>query len=96
LFVRPQDTMQIMKTTTKTLIAAITTTLIVVGCATTQTWQYRTLTSKEHIGAVRLDQYGKSGWELVQFERIPVVQKDTNQVATTNLEYEYIFKRLKK
>ncbi len=85
-----------MKTTTKTLIAAVITTLIVVGCATTQSWEYRTRTTHERIGKTILDQYGKSGWELVQFDRIPVVQTDTNHVATTNMEYEYIFKRLKK
>jgi hypothetical protein len=94
--VRPHDTTQIMKTTTKTLIVAITTAIIVVGCATTQSWEYRTRTTQERIGKSVLDQYGKSGWELVQFERIPVVQSDTNHVSTTNLEYEYIFKRPKK
>jgi hypothetical protein len=85
-----------MKTTTKMLIAAISITLIVVGCATTQSWEYRTRTTKERIGKTILDQYGKSGWELVQFDRIPVVRSDTNHVATTNMEYEYIFKRPKK
>ena len=85
-----------MKTTTKTLIAAFITSLIVVGCATTQSWEYRTRTTKERIGKTILNQYGKSGWELVQFECIPVVETDTNHVSTTNMEYEYIFKRPKK
>lgn len=85
-----------MKTATKTLIAGISTALIVVGCATTQSWEYRTRTTPERIGKAVLDRYGKSGWELVQFERIPVVETDTNHVSTTNLEYEYIFKRPKK
>ena len=85
-----------MKTTTKTLIAAITITLLIIGCATTQLWEYRTRTTKERIGKTVLDQYGKSGWELVQFERIPVIHTDTNHVAITNMEYEYIFKRPKK
>ena len=81
---------------TKMLIVAVTTALIIVGCATTQSWEYRTRTTHERIGKSVLDNYGKTGWELVQFERIPVVQTDTNHVATTNMEYEYIFKRLKK
>ena len=87
-----------MRTTTKTLMAGISTALIVVGCATTSTqkWEYRTRTTEKRMGPSMLDGYGKSGWELVQFERIPVVQTDTNYVATTNLEYEYIFKRPKK
>ena len=87
-----------MKTSTKTLIAAIATALIVVGCATTATskWEYRTRTTEKRMGPSMLDGYGKSGWELVQFERIPVVQMSTNHVSTTNLEYEYIFKRPKK
>jgi hypothetical protein len=85
-----------MKTATKTLIAAVITTLMVVGCATTQSWEYRTRTTPERVGKSVLDQYGKSGWELVQFDRIPVVQTDTNHVDTTNMEYEYIFKRHKK
>ena len=85
-----------MKTTTKMLMAAISTALIVVGCATTQSWEYRTRTTKERIGKSVLDQYGKSGWELVQSDRIPVVRRDTNHVATTDMEYEYIFKRPKK
>jgi hypothetical protein len=85
-----------MKTTTKTLIVAIATALIVAGCATTQSWEYRTRTSQQRITMSMLNKYGQSGWELVQFERIPVVQSGTNHVATTNLEYEYIFKRPKK
>jgi len=94
--VRPHDITKIMNTTTKTLLAGIITAFIVVGCATTQSWEYRTRTTKERIGKAVLDRYGKSGWELVQFERIPVVETDTNHVSTTNLEYEYIFKRPKK
>jgi Domain of unknown function (DUF4177) len=88
----------IMKNTTKLLLTAIATGLVLVGCvtATAHSWEYRTRTTKERIGKTVLDEYGKSGWELVQFDRIPVVAKDTNNVATTNLEYEYIFKRPKK
>ena len=85
-----------MKTTTKTLTAAFIVVLIAVGCATTQHWEYRTRTTKERIGKSLLDGYGKSGWELVQFQLIPVVQTGTNHIATTNMEYEYIFKRPKK
>lgn len=84
-----------MKTTTTMLIAILTITLVVVGCATTQSWEYRTRTTKERMGKSVLDQYGRSGWELVQFDRIPVVQRASNHVATTNMEYEYIFKRSK-
>ena len=82
---------------TKSLIA-LSLTLVIAGCTTTQTqtWEYRTRTTKERIGKTVLDEYGRSGWELVQFERIPVVITDTSHVATTNLEYEYIFKRPKK
>ena len=85
-----------MKTTTKTLIVAVITALIVVGCATTQAWEYRTRTSQQRITMSMLNKYGQSGWELVQVERIPVVQTDTNHVATTNMEYQYVFKRPKK
>jgi len=81
---------QFMKTTAKMLIVAITTALIVVGCATAHSWEYRTRTTKERIGASILDQYGKSGWELVEFACIPADQ------SGTNFQYEYIFKRLKK
>ena len=83
-----------MKTTTK--ILAFSTALVIAGCATTQQWEYRTRTTKERIGASVLDNYGKSGWELIQFQLIPVVQSDPNHIALTNLEYEYIFKRPKK
>lgn len=79
-----------MKMPAKMLILAITTALVVVGCATTQSWEYRTRTTKERIGAAILDQYGKSGWELVEFGCIPADQ------SGTNFEYEYIFKRPKK
>ena len=85
-----------MKNTIKLLLTATTTALILAGCVTTLKWEYRTRTTKERIGKSVLDGYGRSGWELVQFERIPVVQTDTNKVAITNMEYEYIFKRPKK
>ena len=89
-----------MKTTIKTLMGAIITALIVVGCATTQLWdswwEVRSRTTHEPIGQSVLDQYGKSGWELVTCIRIPVVHTDTNHVATTNMDYEYTFKRPKK
>jgi hypothetical protein len=84
-----------MRNTIKLLFVATVTGLVLVGCVTAHSWEYRTRTTKERIGKTVLDQYGKSGWELVQFERIPVVQQDSNHVATTNLEYEYIFKRPK-
>lgn len=83
-----------MKTTVQILIACALA-LVVAGCATSHAWEYRTRTTKERIGKTVLDEYGKSGWELVQFERIPVVRTDANHSATTNLEYEYIFKRPK-
>lgn len=84
-----------MITPTKSLIA-LSVAVIIAGCAAAQTWEYRTRTTKERIGKSVLDEYGRSGWELVQFERVPVVATDTNHIATTNLEYEYIFKRPKK
>ena len=82
--------------TTKLFLLATTTGLVLVGCVTAHAWEYRTRTTKERIGKSVLDEYGKSGWELVQFERIPVVQTGTDNVATTNFEFEYIFKRPKK
>ena len=97
-FVRPQHITPIMKTTTKALIAVITTAFIVVGCATTKTskWEYRTRTTEKRMGPNMLDGYGKTGWELVEFQPVPVVQTDTNHVVTTNMEFQYVFKRLKK
>ena len=77
-------------------IIALSLVVTIVGCTTAQTWEYRTRTAKERIGKTILDEYGKSGWELVQFERIPVATTGTNHIVTTNLEYEYIFKRPKR
>ena len=86
-----------MKNAGKLLLTAFATTLVLVGCATaTHSWEYRTRTTKERIGASMLDRYGRSGWELVQFQLIPVIQTDTNRITTTNTEFEYIFKRPKK
>jgi len=48
------------------------------------------------MGPNMLDGYGKTGWELVEFQPVPVVQTDTNHVVTTNMEFQYVFKRLKK
>jgi hypothetical protein len=85
-----------MKISPRTLIT-VAAAFVLIGCATTtKSWEYRTRTTKERVGKSVLDGYGRSGWELVQFERIPVVRTDTNQVATTNFEYQYIFKRPKK
>jgi len=61
--------------------------LILAGCATTHSWEYRTRTTKERIGTSVLDGYGKSGWELVSFTCLPADR------SGTNFEYEYIFKR---
>jgi hypothetical protein len=85
-----------MKYTAKLFCLAITIGLTFAGCATAHSWEYRTRTTKERVGKSVLDGYGKSGWELVQFDRIPVVATGTNHVATTNFEFEYIFKRPKK
>jgi len=85
-----------MKSTAKLFSLAITAGLTLAGCTTAHSWEYRTRTTKERVGKSVLDEYGKSGWELVQFEPIPVVATDANQVATTNFEYEYIFKRPRK
>lgn len=90
-----KETKPRMTAPNKSLIA-LSLTLIIAGCTTAQTWEYRTRTTKERIGKTVLDEYGNSGWELVQFERIPVVTTGTNHIATTNLEYEYIFKRPKR
>ena len=79
-----------MKTTTKMLLVAITSALFVVGCATTHSWEYRTRTTNERIGKTILDEYGKSGWELVEFTYIPTDR------SATNFAYQYIFKRVKK
>lgn len=84
-----------MKTKDKLLLAALLV-LIVAGCVTSHSWEYRTRTTHERIGKSELDQYGRSGWELVQFQLIPVVQKDKDDTTTTNQEFEYIFKRPKK
>jgi hypothetical protein len=75
-----------MKPIPKLLLAA-TTALILVGCVTVHHWEYRTRTTNQRIGKTVLDQYGKTGWELIQFERIPTDK------AGTNYQFEYIFKR---
>jgi len=76
-----------MKPTPKLLLAIATTALVLVGCVTAHNWEYRTRTTPERIGKKVLDQYGRSGWELVQFERIPTDK------SGTNYQFEYIFKR---
>lgn len=81
---------QFMKTTTKMLMVAVTAALFVIGCATTHSWEYRTRTTTVRIGKTTLDEYGKSGWELVEFVYIPTDR------SATNFAYEYIFKRIKK
>ena len=78
-----------MKTARTFWFVAAVTALVLTGCATTHVWEYRTRTTKERVGKSVLDSYGKSGWELVQFARIPTDK------AGTNFEYEYIFKRPK-
>ena len=97
LVVRPHDTHNNMKTHTKILMATVAAALIAVGCATTApkspTWEYKTRTSTNRITMSMLGNYGKSGWELVTVDRIPVVRADTNSVTTTNLMYQYLFKR---
>ena len=84
----------------KTLFILTIAALVLAGCASTpaptpQTWAYRTRTSKERIGKKILDQYGRTGWELVQVDRISMVRTNASQGASTNLEYQYIFKRPK-
>ena len=85
-----------MKTAPKILMATITAALVAIGCATAQKWEYRTRTTHERIGKSVLDQYGRSGWELVNFTTIPASQSGTNYESATNVEFEYIFKRAKK
>ena len=53
-------------------------------------WEYRTLTTDNRKGKSVLDNYGRSGWELVGWTCI------TKSPAGTNFEYQYIFKRPKK
>jgi LPS O-antigen subunit length determinant protein (WzzB/FepE family) len=86
-----------MKTHTRILLATVAAAFIAVGCATTKspTWEYKTRTSTNRITMSMLGNYGKSGWELVTVDHIPVVRTDTNSVATTNLMYQYLFKRPK-
>jgi hypothetical protein len=68
-------------------VALITVALVLAGCVTARNWEYRTRTTNERIGKSILDEYGKTGWELIQFERIPTDK------AGTNYQFEYIFKR---
>lgn len=84
-----------MKTKSKLFLAGLLA-VVVAGCVTTQSWEYRTRTTKERMGKSELDQYGNSGWELVQFQMIPVVVTFTNYTSATHEEFEYIFKRPKK
>jgi hypothetical protein len=79
---------KIMKNKTKQLIMAGFATLIIAGCATASSWEYRTFASDHREGQAFLDNhFGNSGWELVSM----------NCVAKgTNFEYQYIFKRPKK
>lgn len=77
------------------LLFVVIPALIVAGCVTTHAWEYRTRTTNERIGKTVLDEYGSSGWELVQFERIPVMHRNAQELVTTNMMYEYIFKRPK-
>ena len=80
-----------MKTKITRLILATFATLIIAGCVTASSWEYRTLTTDARKGPNFLDQhYGKSGWELVSCTVIPKDQ------SGTNFQYQYIFKRPKK
>jgi len=89
-----------MKASIKAWFITTIAMLIVAGCATTQRWEYKTRTTHVRIGKSILDQYGRSGWELVQFTLIPADKTGTNDLSATNVmssvEYEYIFKRPKK
>jgi hypothetical protein len=77
-----------MKTMKAQLLLAVGVALVVAGCATASgRWEYRTLTVDNRKGKSVLDNYGKSGWELVNYTCIPV---------GTNFQYQYVFKRAKK
>jgi len=76
-----------MKPSLKFSLAVTSVALILAGCVTAHNWEYRTRTTQQRIGKTILDEYGKSGWELIQFERIPVDK------TGTNYQFEYIFKR---
>jgi hypothetical protein len=52
-------------------------------------WEYRTRTTDNPKGKAVLDEYGKSGWELVSYICRP---KDN---TGTNFIYQYVFKRPK-
>jgi len=76
-----------MKPAMKLLFMVTAAALVLTGCATAHSWEYRTRTTKVRVGKSVLDSYGKAGWELVEFTCIPADQ------SGTNFEYEYIFKR---
>jgi hypothetical protein len=65
--------------------------LLLAGCVTHATaWEYRTRTTDNPKGKSVLDEYGKSGWELVSYT---CRSKDN---TGTNFIYQYVFKRPKK
>lgn len=64
--------------------------LLLAGCATTPAgWEYRTRTTDSPQGKSVLDNYGKSGWELVSYTCRPKDNTGTNYI------YQYVFKRPK-
>jgi hypothetical protein len=69
--------------------------LVVAGCVTAHSWEYRTRTTSKRLGPNMLNGYGKSGWELVQVIQVPVLATNADHVKMTNIEFQYIFKRPK-
>ncbi len=80
-----------MKKIPKRLFLAVCGALLIAGCSTASSaWEYRTRTTDNPQGKSVLDNYGKSGWELVSYTCRP---KDN---SGTNFIYQYVFKRPKK
>ena len=82
-----------MKIMTKVVLLAVCGVFLLAGCSTkphAHSWEYRTLTTDNRKGKSVLDNYGKSGWELVGYTCIVKGQ------SGTNFEYQYVFKRPKK
>jgi hypothetical protein len=85
-----------MRDTIKLLSVTVLVGFALVGCVTAHSWEYRIRETKWLLDESALDKAGEVGWQLVAYERIPIIGWTTNGVVTTNWGYEYIFKRPKK
>lgn len=64
---------------------------MIAGCSTpSSAWEYRTRTTDNPNGKAVLDNYEKSGWELVSYACRP---RDNSGASFI---YQYVFKRPKK